>query len=384
MNLRSFRGGDLLPILAVMRKAALLPIAFAVLLSSCTASTPKSAPSLPSSSRPTGTTSPTPTKKSTHVVSARLALYTYQDSIWLYDVKLNKTSQVTRGGTVRMPKWIDASHFSFIQSENTLRIVDLKAGTTTDVFTAPDGIQAYGWSPDGQTVAYITTDASSYPHLRYRSVPDGATQSVATLAPAPGRGGVQSDDIRVQFSKDGSYVLLVYTPSGGGAGVPPEQSQFQVRSSDGTLAFSVDDSRDPTMGLFSRDGRTVYFMDSGGVRAWTAGSGSTRTLRKMQWFNPWASPDGSQIAFDTGYYSTKVRVKVLGLRALTVSTVSKPGRALPVFAGPDALWVQEIVACSGCDGPVKLGAHVFSINTKTLAEKQLPIQSLQDVDVFYQ
>ena len=268
------------------------------------------------------------------------------------------------------------------ESGNTLRIVDLKSSTTTDVFTAPGGIQAYGWSPDGGTVAYIETDSSSYPHLRYRSISDGATQSVATLARAPGRGVSQFDDVRIQYTSGGAYVLVVYTPADGDSSVPPDQSQFQVRGADGSLAFSVAMSREPTMGLFSRDGKTVYFMDSGGVRAWTASTGSTRTLRKTNWFDPWQSPDGSKIAFDSGDFSTTVRVRVLDLRALTVVTVSKPGRARPVFAGPHSLWAQAVTPCPGaCDGPV-FGA-VFLIDTVTKAERALPMQSLQDVDVFY-
>ncbi len=332
----------------------------------------------------TVSTSATPTKKPAHVVSARQALYLYQNAIWLYDVKTNKTRQVTQGGTPSMPRWLDANHFSFVQGGNTLKIADLKAASTTDVFTAPGGIQAYGWSPDGQTVAYIETDSSAYPHLRYRSLSDGATQSVATLARAPGRGIAPSDQLKIQYSKDGAYVLVVYTPADGDAGaqVPSEQSQFQVRGSDGSLSFSVDMNQDPTMGLFSRDGKTVYFMDKGGVHAWTAALGATRTLRHMQWFDPWQSPDGRFVAFDTGSFSTKARVKILDLRALTVKTISKPGRALPVVAGPQTIWAEQVLPCAdACDGPT-LGA-VFLIDTKTLAEKQLPMQSLQDADVLY-
>jgi Tol biopolymer transport system component len=373
-----------------MRKAALVPIALALLITSCSASKPKAGPT-PSASSPRATVSASPTKKPVHVVSARQALYVYQNSIWLYDVRTNKTRQVTTGGTVRMPKWLDATHFSFIQGDssgtaNTLRIVDLKTTTTTDVFSADNGINVYGWSPDGQALAYITTDSTGYPHLRYRSIADGATQSVATLARALGRGTTPSEETLIQYSKDGSFVLVVYTPAdGSGPAVPPEQSQFQVRGSDGSLAFSDDTSRDPTMGVFSRDGHTVYFHDSGGVQAWTTTTALTRTVRKMQWFDPAVSPDGSLIAFDTGPQSTKVRIRVLNLRALTVLTVSKPGRAIPIFAGPRTVWAQEIVACSdACPRPGQLGTRVFTIDTRTLAERLLPIQSLQDVDVLYQ
>jgi Tol biopolymer transport system component len=290
-----------------------------------------------------------------------------------------------------MPRWLDAGHVSFLQGDssstaNTLRIVDLKTGAATDVFTASTGINVYGWSPDGQTVAYITTDSNGYPHLWYRTIADGATQSVATLARALGRGANASDETLIQYSRDGSYVLVVYTPAdGSGPAVPPEQSQFQVRGSDGALAFSDDISSEPTMGVFSRDGRTVYFRDSSGVRAWTASTALTRRLRKVAWFNPSPSPDGARVAFDTGPESVKARIKLLDLRALTLKTVSGPGRAYPIFAGPHTVWAQEIKACSTvCLGSTEVGTRVFSIDTATLAERVLPIQSLADVDVFYQ
>jgi hypothetical protein len=372
-----------------MRKLSLLIVVVA--FAACSSRTPTS-PS--SSGKPSGSVTPTvsasATKKPVHVVTARFALYVYQNSIWLYDARTNKTHQVTHGGTVRMPRWLDANHFSFIQGDssrtaNTLRIVDLKTGATSDVFSQDTGINVYGWSPDGQTVAYITTDSDGYPHLRYRSVADGATQSVATLARALGRGAIPSEETLIQYSKDGSFVLVVYTPAdGSGSAIPSEQSQFQVRGSDGTLAFSDDTSRDPTMGVFSRDGRTVYFRDSAGVRAWTTTTALTRNLRKLQWFDPSPSPDGSLVAFDTGAESTKVRIRTLNLRALTLQTVSKPGRGYPIFAGPRTVWAQEIVACPACPSAAQPGTRVFAIDTSTLSERLLPIQSIQDADVLYQ
>jgi len=367
-----------------MRRAALLALTASVLLAACSSRTPN--PSASRSGTPSVTASATATSKNrqAHVVSARQALYVYQNAIWLYDVKTNKTRQVTQGGTVSMPRWLDATHFSFVQGGNTLKIADLKAATTSDVFTAPGGIQVYGWSPDAQTVAYIETDPSAYPHLRYRSLSDGATQSVATLARAPGRGVTPSDQRKIQFSKDGGKVLVVYTPADGdpSSPVPADQSQFQVRGIDGSLSFSDDMDRDPTMGLFSRDGKTVYFMDKAGVRSWTVATGATRIVRHMQWFDPWQSPDGSFVAFDTGSFSTKSRVRLFDLRALTVKTISKPGRVLPIVAGPQTIWAEQLLPCAdSCDGPTF--GPVFAIDTKTLAEKQLTVQSLQDVDVLY-
>lgn len=371
-----------------MRRAALSAVAATVLLAACSSKTP--APKASASSTPSVTVSASasPTKKPAHVVSARQALYVYQNAIWLYDVKTNKTRQVTQGGTVRYPKWIDATHFSFIQGENTLKIADLKAATTIDVFTAPGGIQVYGWSPDHQTVAYIETDSSGYPHLRYRSLSDGATQSVTTLGLALGRDGTDYDDVRIEWSKDGAYVLVIYTPSDSNpihpGTAPPEQGQFQIRGSDGSLVYAPDQRQGATMGLFSRDGKAVYYMASGHIRAWMAGSGTVRDLRNMRWFQPSLSPDGTQVAFSSSPSSVRNRIRILNLRTLTVSIVSNPSRTIPVFAGPRAIWAQGMAPCTDpCPGGAVVDDHVYLIDTHTRSEKLLPITSLLDVDVLY-
>ncbi|HEV2686299.1 MAG TPA: hypothetical protein VGW79_06645, partial [Actinomycetota bacterium] len=94
-------------------------------------------------------------------------------------------------------------------------------------------------------------------------------------------------------------------------------------------------------------------------------------------------PDGSQVAFDTGADTpSTVRISILDLRSLAVTTISKPGRYIPIFAGPHTVWAQEIKGCSGC-GPVDATTHVYSIDTKTHAEQLLAIPWILDADVFY-
>lgn len=376
-----------------MRTIALV-LAIPLLVGACSSKTPSSGGSPTPSVSPSGSpsASPSSTKKGPHVPAARYAVYTDQGSIWLYDARANTVRKLTTGGVVRLPKFLDAGHISFIQgaadgTENTLRTLDLTSGNATDVFSEPTGINTYDWSPDRQTIAYITTDADAYPHVRFRSAADGSTQPITTLARALGRGATASDEARIEFSKDGSYVLIVYTAADGSPGqtIPPEQSQFQIRARDGSLAFAGDMKKEPTMGLFSPDGKIVEFHDSSGVRTWTASTGATRTLRKMSWFDPSASLDGRSIAFDSGWESPTVRIRIFDLRALTVQILSVAGRAFPVFAGPRTVWAQQVKKCSGaCIVPAELVARVFAIDTQTKAEKQLAITSLLDVDVLYQ
>ncbi|HJT37529.1 MAG TPA: hypothetical protein VJ818_03805, partial [Actinomycetota bacterium] len=126
-----------------MRKAAFV-LACASLLASCTSRAPHTSASSSSTPSAVPTVVASATRKPVHVVSARQMLYVYKSAIWLYDAKSNHARQVTQGGTVALPRWIDADHFSFVAGGNTLRIVDLGASTVTDVLTAPGGIQAYG------------------------------------------------------------------------------------------------------------------------------------------------------------------------------------------------------------------------------------------------
>jgi hypothetical protein len=313
-------------------------------------------------------------------------VYTYRGSIWLYDAKANTARMLARGGDLQLPRWIDANTVSFVQNSgtaSTLERIDLKSQEVTQIFSVDTGIQAYGWSPDRDTVAYVTTDQDAYPHVRFRSISDGATQSVATLARALGRGATRSDQLRVEFSKTGDYVLIVYTPADGDASVPPEQSQFQIRTSGGTLAFAAPMSQQPTMGAWTPGGTKIVYHDSSGVKTWTASSNSTRALRKLSYFDPWPSRDGRFMAFDSGL-STTVRVRVLDLNTLNVQTVSKAGRAFPVFAATNVVWAQDVKACSeGCESPAQLGDHVYAIDVRTGAERLLALKGLLDVDVLY-
>ncbi|MGZ4205265.1 MAG: hypothetical protein ACXVES_08415 [Actinomycetota bacterium] len=374
-----------------MRRIA-LGLLIPLLLASCSAHTPATKASPSSSASLSPSPSAGPTKKPVHIASARWAVYTDRGSIWLYDVRANSVRKVTTGGVVRLPEFLDAGHISFIQgaadgSENTLRTLDLKSGSATDVFSEPTGIGAYDWSPDHQTIAYVTTDSDSYPHIRFRSVADGSSQPITTLARALGRGANASDEARVEFSKDGSQVLIVYTPADGSPDqpVPAEQSQFQVRARDGSLSFAGDMSKEPTMGAFSPDGKTVEFRDDTGVRTWTVSTGATRTLRKVTWFDPSPALDGRYVAFDTGWESPSVRVRIFDLRGVTVQTLSVAGRAFPVFAGPRTVWAQQVTKCSGaCLTPGQPVARVYAIDVQNKSERLLAITSIQDVDVLYQ
>jgi hypothetical protein len=104
----------------------------------------------------------------------------------------------------------------------------------------------------------------------------------------------------------------------------------------------------------------------------------------LVWFNPSFSPDGGRIAFDSGFESPGVRVKLFDVRARTIKTISKPGRALPIFAGPTTIWAQQVKACQGvCLVPAELGSQVYAIDLRTGKERVLALRSLMQIDVLY-
>jgi hypothetical protein len=169
-----------------------------------------------------------------------------------------------------------------------------------------------------------------------------------------------------------------------GQAVPKEQSQLQVRAIDGSLAFAADMAREPTMGMWTPDGKTLEYRDSGGIRSWTPSTGQSHAVRNgLRWFDPWSSRDGKLIAFDSGWESPSVVVRLLTVATAKYDTVSAAGRAFPVFAGPHTIWAQQVRACKICLTPAEPIPHVVAIDTRNGKESVLAIQGLLDVDVYY-
>ncbi len=354
----------------------------------CSGKSPSVDPTATSTARGTASPSPTGPSKPTSPV-ARLAVYAQGGRLWLYDAAKNTLRDLARGKGLRMAKFVNANEISFLQGTEpaVLRIIDIKTGAVRDVFTESEGIDVYGWSPDRAILAYISTDRHSYPHLQYRYIgSDVPVQSVATLARAFGRGGIATDQMKIQFSPDGDDILIVYTPADGSASedFSPEQSQLQVRSFDGELAFAADMEDGPTMATWSVDGTRVFFRIDQGARAWRADTGVVEGVRGgVRWFNPWPSPDGKLLAYDTGSDSTAVRTGVIDLDKGSRRTVSGGGRYHPVFARANLLWVQRVRACTACLGATEAAPEVFSLNITTGAEKKLALRSLAEIDVWY-
>jgi len=358
---------------------------------SCTAATPvvQDPPDLSGSLSP----SPSPTKaRKGSAPTARFVVYSTGDQIVVYDAKKDVERVVARAqsGGLTLPRWMDAKTVSFVQEDAdsaaaAVTRLDLQSRAVTQLFDVAGGIRAYGWSPDHGTVAYITMDSRGFPYLQYYSLLTQAKTSAGSLALALGREVTPDDDVRIDWSEDGTMVLVVYTPADGEQGerVPSPQSQLQVRDAGGGLVFGARHTDQPTHAVWSSNQKRVYFRTDQGARAWVAATGAIEGVPGgTRWFNP--SIRGRRMAYDTGQDDPAARIRVLNLRAGSTETVGGSGRFHPLFASDRAVWAQVLERCVGsCLYPTVPTNQVVRINLRNDREATLALQRLQGADVLY-
>lgn len=376
-----------------MARPRALLVVVALAAAACSATTPHVADPTPDAS-PSPTPAETPTKEPEPPPKARFAVYTDGGAIFFYDVRRDRVAEVATGRGLRLPRWVSRREISFLQDSGdgfgtptTLRMIDLKTGDLRDVLSVDTGMRTYAWSPDRSVVAYVTVGSDGFPRIRYQTVGGGGgMRPIATLARILGRERHGGDQERIEWSRDGRRVLVVFTPADGDPGRPatPEESQLQVRSFDGTLLFAADHEEDPTMGFWSPGGARAYFRTVGGARFWGSRDGRVHGLAgSPRWFDPWQSPDGNLIAYDTGASGAGVRTHVYDVRSGGDRTITGPLRASPVFATTKTVWVQAYRRCPNCLGATEPEPEVFAVNLRTNEVTSLAIRSLQDVDVLY-
>ncbi|HVL33253.1 MAG TPA: hypothetical protein VM600_06690 [Actinomycetota bacterium] len=369
-------------------KRALVPLLAAV-LAACSAKTPIAVPSSPETASPSPSVSPTAT--ATPMPRARRAVVAADGAISLYDVRADTVTELARGEGIRLPRFANRNEVSFVQDAGegaVLRLLNVSTRAVRDVLTVTTGIRAYDWSPDRGSVAYVTVDSDGYPQVEIRDLAgDQSTFTMATLARARGRGRTISDQERVEFSADGRFLLIVFTPADGDPkeDIGVEQSQLQVRALDGTLAFSEPNHREPTQGLWSFDATQVFYRSDRGTRLWrTSNVDSTPIKGRGAWFNPWASPDGRTVVYDSGATDENVEVRTVNVRNGARTTVSEAGYFHPVAADRRTVWVQRATVCEpDCLEPVVAAPEVLAIDLVNGKKRKLTLRSIVDIDVFY-
>jgi hypothetical protein len=237
--------------------------------------------------------------------------------------------------------------------------------TRTFVSAETGTIEAWDWSPDGNTLAYFAGDQL---WLKAGNQP---AASIASFKKQGGRGGGWDDAIAIRFSPTGTYFVLVHTVT-----VP---NTFQIRrASDGAMLWASpsSDFRGPgfaTMPLWSRGVDRLYFRDGNGVRRWDPSGTVTTLVAGLRWYEPSISPDGRAIAYVVLDAQSNPRVELLDLQTLKVRALPSPLRWRPMFASAGLLLYGK------ADGNGLPGQGVFAYDLNTGLETELPYATLLDV-----
>jgi hypothetical protein len=249
------------------------------------------------------------------------------------------------------PVFVSASEVSYTSDDVQLFRMPLDGSPKTSVTLGADG----HWSPDGNTVVYLTFSSPTQIGLWRDN-----HQRVLGSMPDAGGGGCETLqgcslpnwlDFQLAYSPDGTVISLVVNTFSG--------SYFRLWSSAGELLKSSD-GQGATMSTWS--GRGLYFRDAKGVEVWQDGVVSS-FLPGVAWVKPKGSPDGTQIVFTVRDSSGWGHIRVVDTTTKHVR-VLKSARTDAVFLTSRFIWYEGERACVAAD---VCGAHppTHPLNDKT-------------------
>jgi dipeptidyl aminopeptidase/acylaminoacyl peptidase len=244
-------------------------------------------------------------------------------------------------------------------SPGALYLVDLATNTTSLVrawSAGGYGSWVYAWSPDGQKLTYLSSDATG---LKWHVLSAAGDKTLSNLGTVPARGvDADNDDVMVGFSADGQYVAVeetFTTQKNASSTTPPIQI---VRLSDLKQVYSRSDG---TMGTWAATGARFYFRTNAGVQVWET-TGKVQTVSAgLKWIRPWPSSDGTHIAFTSLNAQNNHVVGIIDTNIGTVATASAEPRTNPGFLTATLVWYAGEVLCTtttpcGLGGPGLTGS----------------------------
>jgi len=308
--------------------------------------------------------------------------------IFLYDSASSAPQQLVSLAAGPPPEahFISSQKIAYVDSTNqtSARImsVDLSTRASTTELTVSGNVPAFAYSHAGTTLAYLVSGtAAGKPSLHVRR---GGQETTLTLNPIPGRGTGRDDEVRLEFSPDDKYLLMVDTFVGN-QGQAPETGQFLVlRATDATVAFLPPSgvSANATMATWARHADRLYYRDQVGVRSWDAGTTSVGTVATaLHWYDPAPSPDDGWLAFTDIDAQFVPRVRLYDLQHNQAVATVTAARSHPIFITPDILWYLEEQPCqSEClGGPSQTSGKVLAYNLKAKSETALPFSDVHNL-----
>jgi hypothetical protein len=344
-------------------------------LSACTASTPIVEPT--GSASPSVSPSPSVTKSPVVPLEPVRAAVIYDGSIHVYDVQADRSVPLVGGPGMSGLTWISANELAVAQNGSgtaAVRSIDARTGSFGDLISVNGQILAFAVDQMRSVVAVMIERSDGFVDVELQYlIGDRAVHRIASFE-ATGSKDELGEQQLLKFSPDGQRLVIVNTEISFGT---EAKAGLQVRRLDGRLEYWVGTDREPTQANWLADGSLV-FRSLDGVRRWKPGRDSSLPVDQLStWFAPWGSPNGKLVAYDTGRVTKNVQVRRVNVFSGKVVDVGSPGRANPIYAAQDAIWVQGVQRCRpDCDEPYVLGSLVYSINPATGEEKPLQLPSL--------
>jgi Tol biopolymer transport system component len=269
-----------------------------------------------------------------------------------------------KGGTYF--RFLSATRVSYIVTANSdlgaagaLYVADLPTGVTTLVRSWTYGGYAswvYAWSPDGLFLSYISSDASG---AQWRLLSSNGDRKLLDLgAVAPRDVNLDVDDAMVGFSADEQYVAIEQTFTFGKGGSPAPGIQVD-RLGDASVAYKRTDG---TMAAWAGAGAKLYFRTNAGVQAWSP-SGVTTVSGGTAWIRPYASPDGSRIAFTLLNAQGNHIGEALDLTTGKLHSLSANPRVGAAFLNASLVWYAGETPCTTASPCGGLGSPPLSGQT---------------------
>lgn len=345
-------------------------------------------------------TGPTPSAPSSAATTATVSGYrvlftastTSGNEIFLYDSASSTPQQLVSLGAGAPPEahFVSAQKIAYVDAgspSSRIMTFDLSTRASTADLTANGYVPAFAYSHDGSVLAYLLHDSSNRASLHVRR--SGQDTSL-NLNAIPGRGIGRDDEVRLEYSPDDQYLLVVDTFVGN-QGQAPETGQFLVlRAGDNSVAFLPPSgvSANATMASWARHRDRLYYRDAVGVRTWDAEIHTVGTLAGgLHWYDPAPSADDRWLAYTDIDTHSVPHVQLYDLQGNQTLTTSPAPRSHPIFISGDTVWYLEEQACtSEClGGPSQTSGRVFAYNLTSKSEATLPfsdVHSLSQLSVY--